>query len=125
MSDKNIIVGKYDTKFNDILGLNYKEYDIVRSKGLLTHLIKRKHYIAAKYIDYVSDIILNPDYIGFNNKEENKSIELVKRLAHNVFISVKLDKSKNQLYVATMITLTDSKLESYIKSGRLKEVVDK
>ena len=38
---------------------------LYRSKGLLTHLIKRKHFSAAKYIDSLSEIITEPDYAGY------------------------------------------------------------
>ena len=37
MDDNILKVGKYNTKFNDILGLNIAELDIYRSKGLPTH----------------------------------------------------------------------------------------
>jgi len=37
--------------------------EIFRSKGLPAHMVKRKHYKCLKYIDYIPDIIANPDYI--------------------------------------------------------------
>ena len=43
MDDNILKVGKYNTKFNDILGLNIAELDIYRSKGLPTHMVKSKH----------------------------------------------------------------------------------
>ena len=62
--DENILkVGKYNTKFNDILGLKIDELDIYRSKGLPTHMVKSKHFKALKYIDYIPDSIESPDYI--------------------------------------------------------------
>lgn len=56
---------------------------IYRSKGLPSHIVKRKHYRCLKYIDYIPDIILKPDYIGINPNEQGKSIELIKRYADN------------------------------------------
>ena len=56
MDDNILKVGKYNTKFNDILGLNIAELDIYRSKGLPTHMVKSKHFKALKYIDYIPDI---------------------------------------------------------------------
>jgi len=85
---------------------------------LLAHLINRKHFVAAKYIDYLPDIIRQPDYIGIHND----SIELVKCYRDNIFISVKLDVSRSMYYVATMFDVKQSKIESYVKSGRLIKV---
>lgn len=80
--DENILkVGKYNKKFNDILGLNIDELDIYRSKGLPTHMVKSKHFKALKYIDYIPDIIESPDYIGINpNENGTESIELIKKI---------------------------------------------
>lgn len=60
--DKLIKVAHYNTKLNSVLGFDYSAFTIYRSKGLLTHLIKRKHFVAAKYIDRLDDIISHPDY---------------------------------------------------------------
>lgn len=51
-------VGKYNPKFNEILGIDIKDYKIYRSKGLPSHMVKRKHFSCLKYIDYIPDIIL-------------------------------------------------------------------
>ena len=82
-------VGKYNSKFNEILGIDMKDYEIYRSKGLPSHMAKRKHFNCLKYIDYIPDIILKPDYIGVNPNEQGLSIELIKRYADNVLIGVK------------------------------------
>lgn len=42
-----------DPKFNEILGINIKGYEIYRSKGLPLHMVKRKHFSCLKYIDYI------------------------------------------------------------------------
>ncbi len=101
-----------------ILGLQFKFIKIYRSKGLLAHLIKRKHYQAAKYLDYIPEIINTPDYAGFYNGQ----IELVKIFKDNIFLSIKLDKSKDIYYVATLFDVSISKIESYCKTGRLKKL---
>ena len=46
MNDKEelIKVGKYNLEFNDILGINIDELEIFRSKGLPSHMVKRKHF---------------------------------------------------------------------------------
>ena len=95
-----------------------ESFAIYRSKGLPVHLMKRKHYTAAKYIDFLSDIIEKPDYAGIYNG----SIELVKCYKDNIFVSIKIDVKRKHYYVATMFAVKKSKIDSYVKSGRLKIV---
>ena len=40
----------------------------------------------------------------------------------NVLLCVKLDSSKSKYYVATMFDIKQSKIESYVRSGRLIKV---
>ena len=107
--DKLIKVAHYNTKLNSVLGFDYS------AKGLLTHLIKRKHFVAAKYIDHLDDIISHPDYVGCYNG----NIELVKCYNDNIFISIKLDEKKSKYYIATVFDVKKGKIDSYVKSGRL------
>ena len=118
MSDKLIKITTFNTDLNTILGTDFPAFSIYRSKGLLAHLINRKHFTAAKYIDYLPEIISDPDYAGCNSE----SIELVKIYKDNVFISIKLDKKKNKHYVATMFDAKTGKIDAYVQSGRLKKV---
>lgn len=67
----------------------------------------------------IPDIIASPDYIGVNPNENVKSFELVKVLNENIQIGIKLDIKKNYLYVATLHTITDGKLQHGLKNGRL------
>ena len=114
-------VGKYNPKFNDILGIDIKDFEIYRSKGLPSHMVKRKHYNCLKYIDYIPDIILEPDYIGMNPNEAGKSIELIKRYENNVLVGIKLDSDSEYLYVSTMHDVQESKIIRRLHSGRIKE----
>ena len=118
MSDKLVRIASFNPKLNELLGTEFDCFSIYKSKGLLTHLIKRKHYTAAKYIDYLPDIIDFPDYVGYYDG----NIELVKIFKDNIFISIKLDQKKQKYYVATVFDVKRSKIESYLKSGRLKKV---
>lgn len=113
--DKLIKVASYNTELNYWLGTEFESFPIYRSKGLLTHLMNRKHFVAAKYIDYIPEIISNPDYAGVH--EDN--IELVKCFKDNIFISIKLDTKKSKHYVATVFDVKQSKIDSYVRSGRL------
>ena len=86
MDEKNdlIKVGKYDLRYNELLSIDIEELDIFRSKGL--------HFNCLKYIDYLPEIIGNPDYVGVNPNENDKSIEFIKKYSKNVLVGVKLEK---------------------------------
>ena len=115
-------VGKYNPKFNEVLGIKIEELEIYRSKGLPSHMVKRKHFKCLKYIDYIPDIILEPDYLGINPNEQETIIELVKKYADNVMIGIKLDTDGEYLYVSTMHDIQESKILRRLHSGRLKKI---
>ena len=117
-SEKLIFVACISEKLLSFLGLQNKKIEIYPSKGLLSHLLKRKHFVAAKYLDFISDIIESPDYAGTTDGQ----IELVKIFKDNIFLSIKLDKSKELYYVSTLFDVKQSKIDSYCKSGRLKKL---
>ena len=119
--DDLVPVGKYDIRSNDVLGIQLEELQIYRSKGLPAHIIKRKHFNCLKYIDYIPEIIENPDYIGVNPNESGISIELIKGYKDNVMIGIKLDVDGNYLYVSTMHDVQQSKIDRRLHSGRLKK----
>lgn len=122
MKEKELIkVGKYNSEFNKILGLDIKNFEIYCSKGLPSHMIKRNHFNCLKYIDYIPDIILKPDYIGVNPNEQGTSIELIKKYADNVLIGIKLDTDGEYLYVSTMHEVQESKISRRLYSGRIKK----
>jgi len=116
--DKLIKIASYNIQLNRWLGIEFDSFPIYRSKGLLTHLINRKHFIAAKYIDYLPELIISPDYAGIHDD----NIELVKCFKDNIFISVKLDTNKSKYYVATVFDVKQSKIDSYVRSGRLIKI---
>lgn len=113
-------VGKYNLKFNEILGINIEEMTIYMSKGLSTHMLKRKHFRSLKHIDDIPDIISSPDYIGINPNEAGTSIELIKKYEDNVMIGIKLASDGKYLYISTMHDIQETKLARRLHSGRLK-----
>lgn len=117
-SEKLILLGQLSSQVISLLKIPEQEIKIYRSKGLLAHLLKRKHYKAAKYLDYISDIIENPDYAGMSDGQ----IELVKIFKDNIFLSIKLDVTKQIYYVATIFDVNQSKIDSYCKFGRLTKL---
>ena len=116
--DKLIYIGEFNTQLNTIIGTSFNSFSIYRSKGLLAHLIKQKHYVASKYIDYLPDIINDPDFAGVYKG----TIEMVKVYKDNIFISIKLDEKNGYYYVATIFDVKKSKIDSYVRSNRLKIV---
>jgi len=117
--DKLITVGQYNQRFNDLLGINITQKNVVRSIGLSKHLIKRNHTNCLPYINRLAEILASPDYIGINPNEADTSIELVKKYAENILVGIKVDISSDTLYVSTMYEIHDSKLQRRIHSGRL------
>lgn len=121
--NKFIEVGIYKELFNQITGANLPIDKIYRSKGLSTHMIKRKHGKYLKYLNRLEEIIKNPDYIGSNpNEDANTSIELIKKLDDNVMIGIKLNIEENYIYVSTVHGIQESKIERRLHSGRIKEI---
>lgn len=83
-------------------------------------MVKRKHFNCLKYIDYLPEIIENPDYVGVNPNENDKSIEFIKKYSKNVLVGVKLEKDGQYLYVSSMYDIQDSKISRRLYSGRIK-----
>ena len=65
----------------ELLGLETDLSEIEYSKhGLKRHLEKRKHYDVLKYVDKISDIIENPDYVGINTNGKKTGFGVCKML---------------------------------------------
>jgi hypothetical protein len=111
-------VGRYVERFNELTGQNLPVGSIYQSEGLAVH-VKKRHPNEVGNLEYISDVIKSPDYVGRNPKEPN-SIELVKVIENNVMVCIKLDRADDYLFVASVFNITDSKLENRLKSGRLK-----
>ena len=121
MFEKLLKMGEYLIDFNRILGLDIQPRTIYRSTGLPAHMVKRKHFKCLKYIDYIPDILSNPDYIGINpNEKSGDSMEFVKRYKDNVLVGVKISENKDYLYVSTVYDIQESKIRRRLHSGRLK-----
>ncbi len=120
MNETDLIeAGMFKDEYNQLLGINLPAGMIYQSKGLSTHMKKRKHFKCLKYLDRINEILDNPDFIGVNPNEEN-SIELIKKFDDNVLIGIKLDTDKNYLYISTMHDVQESKIDRRLHSGRLK-----
>lgn len=119
MAEKIFPVHVFIEEFNEYLPFSFTQEYIYQSIGLKTHIEKR-HPECLPYLPLIPDIISHPDYIGVNPNEAGHSFELVKIFSENIQIGIKLDIKKNYLYVATLHTITEGKLQHGIQNGRLK-----
>lgn len=113
------VVGKYTDKFNTLTGQALPIGPIYQSSGLALH-VQNHHPDCMDLVSQIPQIISSPDYVGQNKKEPN-SIELVKRLAGNAMVCIKLDSKNGYLYVASAFRISEGKLNNRINSGRLKK----
>lgn len=121
MNNKIFSIAKFNKQFNQYLPEAIEQDNIYQSIGLEKHIEKR-HPECLTYVPLIPYIIAHPDYIGVNPNESRTSFELVKTIDKNVQIGIKLDIKENYLYVATLHTITDSKLQHGLKNGRLKNL---
>ena len=111
-------VGQYVERFNILTNQTLPLGAIFQSDGLAVHVMKR-HPSEIGNLSLIPAIISNPDYVGKNPREPD-SIELVKLLADNVMVCVKLDHKNGYLFVASVYNITNSKLQQGLQSGRLQ-----
>lgn len=114
---------KISSEIKEIFEVEIDNNRIIYSReGLYKHILKRNHNDVIKYFDNLEDIVSNPDYVGMSNRNNSPSFEYVKCYEDNVLVAVRLNKKKGFFYIASMYIITDSKLESRIRSGRLKDL---
>lgn len=118
MADNLSRIGKFKQDYNKNLNTNMPCLDIMQSSGLIKHIQKR-HPNQVQYLSNINDILNNPDYIGMNPNQPD-SIELIKVYADNILIAIKLDSSNGYYYIASLYDITQSKINSGLKSGRFK-----
>lgn len=121
MGDKLFFVGEYIEEFNRLTGQSLPCCPIMQSSGLASHVAKH-HPGEVGNISLIPDVISRPDYVGHNPKEPN-SIELVKLYSTNILVGIKLDVARGYCYVASVYEISTGKLQSRIRSGRLKKFI--
>ena len=112
---------KINNKIKQQLDINIDVDEVIISRGLETHMKKSRHKHAIKYISYIENIIETPDYVGINPREKGVSLECIKLFEDNILLAIKLDIKNNYFYTASMYDITDAKLKSMIRSGRIKK----
>lgn len=121
LNNKLFPVALFNSSFNKYLPTQLANTMIYQSVGLEKHILKR-HPECIEYLKYLTFIINHPDYIGVNPNEPGTSFELVKIFDKNIQIGIKLDIKDDYLYVATLHSITNAKLQHGITNGRLKKI---
>ena len=100
---------------------------IYASPGVIKH-IKNKHgkhlgrKIVGNLIEYMKEIINDPDYIGVYRLTKNGvHIELIKKSKVNILIGIDINSERDYIYVSTMYPITDGKINNRLYSGKLKQ----
>lgn len=117
MKDNLSEIGIFLKKYNQILNTNFPILPIYKSEGLKIH-VQKKHSNCLKYIEHISEILVNPDYIG--SKDEH-SVELIKKFDDNILLALNLDIKNQYFYVASLYNITESKINNRLNSGHLKK----
>ncbi len=66
------------------------------------------------YVSQIPEIIKNPDYIGF--KDKDNSLQFIKEMADNILVAVRVTNN-GELSFRTMFKITDSQLNDYVRKG--------
>ena len=116
-------IGQVTNEVKEIFNIVLEASDIkVNKEGLRSHMMKRRHNDVIQHIEDLELILSNPDFVWINPREKGASFEYVKRFDDNVLVAIKLHKSGDFFYVPTMYRIQDYKLQSRIKSGRLRKI---
>lgn len=115
-------VGEFQEEINKLLGTALPAGKIFQSDGLRIHLIKHNHHDCLDHLPDIPEIISSPDYVGVNPNESVPSVEYIKVYEKNIMVGVKLDVTDHYLYVASMYSISPSKIERRLHSGRIKKL---
>lgn len=85
--------------------------------------IKSKHFDEYNlYLDNLSDIIENPDYVGYSQK--NNSIEYIKTIEpDNVLVAVRVSNNR-KAFVKTMYAISSNKVDLRLYKGYITRLTD-
>ncbi|WP_414318674.1 hypothetical protein [Streptococcus infantis] len=116
-------IGQVTNEVKEIFNIVLEASDIkVNKEGMRSYMMKRHHNDVIQHIEDLELILSNPDFVEINPREKGASFEYVKRFDDNVLVAIKLHKSGDFFYVPTMYRIQDYKLQSRIKSGRLRKI---
>lgn len=109
------LVGFLDDKIGSLLNITGTSKEIYLGPSNAQHMIDRHFSIYDKYFECIPDIISSPDYVG--KHPSGGSIEYIKEYGERVLLGVRISQSR-RLYARSLYEISDTKLQSYLKSGR-------
>lgn len=107
-------------KIAETLGLVKKRFPIYLGESNIEHMKQRHPADYAKYGSYIPEILNQPDYVGINPNDN--SIAFVKEFkidGEYVKVAVRISSS-GILFARSLYTITNNKINNYIKKGSLK-----
>ena len=116
-------VGKLSARIISLLGLTLRENQpIYLGTSNIAHMKKKHSDAYAKYGQYITQILTQPDYVRMSPKDG--SIEYVKDFQINgdlVKVAVRAS-GHGKLYARSVYVLTPQRVQNFIKNGSLKKV---
>lgn len=94
----------------------------VSEKALRKHMHKHHHANCLDYVTRIPEMIAHPDFVGRNRRVDQPSFECIKCYRDNILLAIKLAKKEGHYYVASLYEVTDDKLESMQRSGRIRRL---
>lgn len=123
--DKQILkIGELSQDIIDLLNLQEKPRNIKFAFDRIPHCEKHKtdfkdEFSYYKSMELIPQIISNPEYVGYNKK--NNGIEYIKRLDDLTLVAVRL-KSSGDLFLRSIYPISDVKLNNGIASNQIKKI---
>lgn len=117
-------IGKLDKKIIQLLELEFEEgLPIILGESNIEHMQRQHPEDYGKYGKHIENIIKNPTYVAKNPNQG--SIEYIKEYKiDNKFVLVAVRISnKGTLFAKTLFTMTERKINIYLKNGYAKKVL--
>ncbi|AWK51309.1 hypothetical protein DIC82_09845 [Clostridium beijerinckii] len=118
-------VGKIKGSISKLLEFDLPK-NVYASPSVINHIKKRHGRQLTKrmrenIMDIIEKVIEEPEYVGLNYKQGDKSsLELVKKVDNIILLlGLEIDLDEQYIYVATIYPIMLSKMNSRIYRGRL------
>lgn len=116
-------IGRMSARIITLLGSTLEEdQPIYLGSGNITHMQTSHPHDYAKYGQYISQILAQPDYVGVNPKDG--SFEYVKEFVvekEYVKVAVRIS-GHGKLFVRSLYVLNPNRVRNFINKGTLKKV---
>lgn len=117
-------VGKLNRNVIQLLQLEFKEgLPIILGESNIEHMKRQHPEDYEKYGNDIEEIIKKPTYVARNPNQG--SIEYIKEYKINnefVLVAVRIS-NKGTLFAKTLFTMTERKINIYLKNGYAKKVI--